>query len=356
MIKRILGALTAIAAAGVLGACGYQHQANALAPTSTATATSSPTGTSSAASFTGTWTSLAVTAPSPSSCTNFQWHVTNQTATSIQGDFSADCPDGLSITGSASGQLASPTSVPVTVTGTASMPGIPSCSFSLSGTGTVEDNATALFIPYSGTTCLGPVHGAETLRKKSPAAPAPAPTPTPAPTPVPTPVPTPGPVSSDGINLSTATIMNSPSDVANWPATARLTLLDLGVGGAHVEFTKKDGPGSWPDVRPPGWSGDLQYTLWIVLNVNGRWYASGCIEYWRGLDRNGGPPSQYAQNWYYDPIRWGAMSGHQPAPGEQVGFFVTAGDARNNGTSILHERSNIVVVPFPGAGGGVFGF
>jgi hypothetical protein len=50
------------------------------------------------------------------------------------------------------------------------------------------------------------------------------------------------------------------------------------------------------------------------------------------------------------------MTGHQPAPGEQVGFFVTAGDARNNGRVVVKERSNVVVVPFPGAGGGVFGF
>ena len=79
-------------------------------------------------------------------------------------------------------------------------------------------------------------------------------------------------------------------------------------------------------------------------------------EYWRGLDRNGGPPSEYARNWYYDPIRWGAMVGHQPAPGEMVGFFVSAGDARNNGPISVKERSNVVLVPFPGSGGGVFGF
>jgi hypothetical protein len=94
----------------------------------------------------------------------------------------------------------------------------------------------------------------------------------------------------------------------------------------------------------------------VAWKIDGRWYASGCLQFWRGLDRNGGPPSQYAQNWYYDPSRWAPMTGHQPQPGEQVGFFVSAGDARNNGHSILHERSNVVVVPFPGGGGGVFGF
>jgi hypothetical protein len=153
--------------------------------------------------------------------------------------------------------------------------------------------------------------------------------------------------------LSQATVHNSPSDVARWPATSTLTRLDLMPSGVHVESTKQ---GSWPDVTPPGWSGPLQYTIWIVLRINGQWHTSGCIEYWRGLYENGGPVGQYAQNWYYDPIRWGPMSGHQPAPGEQVGFFVTAGDARNNGPTAVKERSNVVMVSFPSNGGQSFRF
>ncbi|HEV3058153.1 MAG TPA: hypothetical protein VGY48_07880 [Vicinamibacterales bacterium] len=177
---------------------------------------------------------------------------------------------------------------------------------------------------------------------------------TPAQPPVVTPPPT-GPAPGDALNLGLATIQNSPKDVASWPATATITSLDLGNNGAHIEFTKKNGPGSWPDVPflTPGQ--DLQYTLWIVLNINGRLYASGCVEFWRGLDRNGGAPAQYAQNWYYDPGRWGPMAGYQPANGESVGFLVTAGDARNNGAAVVKERSNAVVVPFP-SGGGVFTF
>ena len=168
-----------------------------------------------------------------------------------------------------------------------------------------------------------------------------------------TPPPTPGPGPGDALNLGLATIENSPRDVASWPATATITQLDLGNNGAHVEFTKRDGPGSWPDV--PFGTGNLEYTLWIVLNINGNLYASGCIQFWRGLDRNGGAPAYYSQNWYFDPGRWGPMAGYQPANGEAVGFLVTAGDARNNGLSIVKERSNVVVVPFP-TGGGVFGF
>lgn len=164
----------------------------------------------------------------------------------------------------------------------------------------------------------------------------------------PAPVYTPGPPSggpapNDAINLHAAVIHNSP-DVSNWAVTTSLSRLDLTPSGAHVVFDKQS---SWPEVVPPGWTGGIQYTLWIVLNINGQWHASGCIEYWRGLDRNGGPPSEYAMNWYYDAIRWGEMVGHQPQPGETVGFLVTAGDARNNGDALVHERSNVVFVPFP---------
>ena len=157
----------------------------------------------------------------------------------------------------------------------------------------------------------------------------------------------------DGIDLSQARVYNSPPDVASWPATSRLTRLDLMPSGAHIESTKQE---AWPDVYPPGWNGPLLYTLWIALKINGQWHTSGCVQYWRGLYENGGPPSQYAQNWYYDPSRWGPMTGYQPSPGEQVGFFITAGDARNNGVSLVKERSNVVVVPFPTSSGTKFTF
>jgi hypothetical protein len=50
------------------------------------------------------------------------------------------------------------------------------------------------------------------------------------------------------------------------------------------------------------------------------------------------------------------MAGHQPAPGEQVGFLVTSGDARNNGPSSVKQRSNVVIVSFPSNSGGSFAF
>ena len=155
------------------------------------------------------------------------------------------------------------------------------------------------------------------------------------------------------IDLNKTFVKNSPPDVATWAETTKITKFDLNLDGVYIEFSKRDGSGSWPDV-PFGAPGDsLEYSLWIVLDIGGTWYTSGCIQYWRGLDRNGGPPSGYAANWYYDANRWGPMTGHQPAVGEQVGFFVTAGNARNvtdQSGSLVYERSNVITIPFASAG------
>ena len=161
------------------------------------------------------------------------------------------------------------------------------------------------------------------------------------------------------LDVSSWTVLNSPSDIGAWAETATITSLVLGPDGVHIDFTKRDGAGSWPDVPfiTPG--ENLEYTLWMVVRIDGQWFTSGGLQYWRGLDQMGGPPSMYAANWYYDPGRWGPMTTHQPAVGEWVGFFVAAGNERNvtdhSGTMVL-ERSNVVLVPFPDDTGATFTF
>jgi hypothetical protein len=168
-----------------------------------------------------------------------------------------------------------------------------------------------------------------------------------------------GPAAGDAINLGLATILNSPVDLGSWPVTTSITRLDLRGSGVHVEFSKRDGPARWPDVTPAGWSGSLEYTLGMALNIGGQWYASAAIEFWNGLDAAGGPPSGYAQDWFYDPSRWAPMTYHQPAVGEQIGFFVCAGDCRNrtdSGGSPVRERSNVVLVAMPTDSGASYTF
>jgi hypothetical protein len=155
------------------------------------------------------------------------------------------------------------------------------------------------------------------------------------------------------LDLGQVEVYNSPVDIANWAVTTRITGLTMRPSnGVSVDFNN-----NWPMVTPPGWTGGIQYTVWAVVNVNGRWYTSGFIEMWQGRDGTGAPIlSDFARNWAYDS-RWGPMMGHQPQPGEQMGFFVSAGDARGfSGVTSVRERSNVVVVPLPAGDNGFFGF
>jgi hypothetical protein len=346
-------ALTLAVAAVTAGACGFEHHENVLGPTSTS---GSSSGASSAKTMVGMWTSNTLpTLPTGSTCGNFKYQIATQTSTSIAGTFTGECGGGISISGSATGQLTNPTTVAITINGTGAGGGLPTCPFTLTGNGTIEDEGNTLRIPFTGTTCLGPVSGTEVLRKPQPAATTPPPPPTPTPTPAPTPPPPPAPTSNDMIDMQSISIVGSP-DVRNWPATATIHVLDFNSSGIAIDFTKKEGAGRWPDVLPPGWDGPLQYTVWMVVNHGGRWYSAGGVEFWHGLGRSGGPPSQFANNWYYNPQLWAPITYHQPAPGERVGFFVTAGDQRAKDVHAVAERSNIVAISFPSDGGGYYPF
>jgi hypothetical protein len=166
------------------------------------------------------------------------------------------------------------------------------------------------------------------------------------------------PIKVQPFDLRQATIVGGP-DFSNWAVTTTITVLDMGPTGIYLEFDKKDGPGRWPDVHPPTFApeGSIQYCIGLALNINGHWYASAPMEMWYGLPRGGGPPQQYARNWFYDPIRWAPMTGYQPAVGELIGVFVVAGDTRAfNSAVAVQERSNVVLVPMPDSGGSVWTF
>lgn len=164
-----------------------------------------------------------------------------------------------------------------------------------------------------------------------------------------------GPAPNDSIDLNQAAVYNSPGDIARWPVTSTIHSLSMSSSaGLSFEFSTKQ---SWPDYTPPGWDGALQYTVWAVVNINGKWNTSGFVQMWRGRPSTGGPIlSDFAINWAYDG-RWGPMAGYQPHVGEQMGFFLSAGNARNEpGVTSLRERSNVVVVALPPNDNGFFPF
>jgi hypothetical protein len=124
------------------------------------TSTLGPSATGAQALM-GTWSSSSLVS-NAAACTDFKWNVTEQTGNTASGTFSATCPGDLKVAGSASGML-SGSNVTWSAQATASVPGLPSCPITLSGT--AELGVDSIRVPYSGDTCLGKVSGVEVLRK-----------------------------------------------------------------------------------------------------------------------------------------------------------------------------------------------
>ena len=114
----------------------------------------------------GSWASASSSViPAASTCVDFKWNATEQTATSAMGSFSATCAGGLKVAGTASGTL-SGTTVAWGANGTATGADTGGIACAITLTGTAELGANSIRVPYSGSSCLGPVSGVEILNKK----------------------------------------------------------------------------------------------------------------------------------------------------------------------------------------------
>ncbi len=151
MNMRILVTLSVIALASA-GCSSLEHKSSLTEP--------SIAGNNS---LLGNWTSSTLI-PTPSTCTDFKWNVTDQTGTSMKGSFSASCPGDLKFTGVAQGSLATPTNIQWNAQANATGPGLTSCALNLTGTATLSTDS--IIVPYQGDTCLGKVSGIETLKKR----------------------------------------------------------------------------------------------------------------------------------------------------------------------------------------------
>jgi hypothetical protein len=110
----------------------------------------------------GTWTSVASETSILDTCTDFKWTVTETSGNTGAGTFTATCLQTLQVSGKASGILAGET-VTWSATATGTSPGFPDCAMTLSGAAILEGDQ--IRIPYTGTTCIGPVAGTEILKK-----------------------------------------------------------------------------------------------------------------------------------------------------------------------------------------------
>jgi hypothetical protein len=151
MTRRTLAAILLAALAGA--GCNIIKDVTQPSPTPSATGPDA---------LSGTWASVSSTTTLQNTCTDFKWLVTSVQDTTGTGTFSATCLGDMAVTGTASGVL-SGTTLNWTATATGTSPTVSSCDISLNGTATFENNQ--IRVPFSGTTCLGPVSGTEILRK-----------------------------------------------------------------------------------------------------------------------------------------------------------------------------------------------
>lgn len=165
-------------------ACSFEHTSELLTPTMPSIDGSPGLPPGDLGPLMGLWASQEPLGnPASWVCGSFQWNISEQTPTSIAGSFAGICAGIVLVEGNGTGQL-SGTTVTLNVSGQASVSGVTTtCPFSLSGTGQLEGEH-AIHVNYSGSTCLGPVQGSETLRRPGagePPPPAPAVPPPPAP-------------------------------------------------------------------------------------------------------------------------------------------------------------------------------
>lgn len=188
----------------------------------------------------------------------------------------------------------------------------------------------------------------------------PPPTPAPPPTPPPTTPPgTPGAgVLTRGFNLAGTTILNSPTDIASWAVTGSISSVSIIGNDTRVECNKISPANSSPPPAAGLWPAPaafpIQYTIWILLQIGGVWYASGFIEMWVGRPATATPIGANWLNYAYDG-RWGPMTGYVPTPGSIMGFFLSAGSARGHSDVYsVRERSEVVQLVLPDANGAIF--
>jgi hypothetical protein len=153
----------------------------------------------------------------------------------------------------------------------------------------------------------------------------------------------------DAINLGDVEVCDGHREMLAWPATSTITKLIVQPTDTFIEHTKT--PDGWPEVTPPGWQDPLQYTLWPVYLVNGRWMTAGSIQFWKFRNGTGSPLHSLAADWL--PPGCPRM---QPTPGQQIGFFVTAGNQRISDDHVVMERSNVVLITYPAGENQVFNF
>lgn len=172
---------------------------------------------------------------------------------------------------------------------------------------------------------------------------------------------------TDGIDLKSVQWHGTP-DISDWPITLDLQGVEFKAGSASDGNTVGVRPifdrgvmnqrwqpyRVWPNnpetgqPNPPndGW---IQHTLGAIVKVSGAWHGAALQEFWGnqyGDPRvwSGAPILTQWRDWAYrDP--WSALMSYQPREGDEIGFFLVAGDRRSpHNIGPVRERTNVARV------------
>jgi hypothetical protein len=321
-----------------LGACDQQkpvaNDATGPSPTTDVAGSGGP-----ALAYVGRWASQ--TSPTAvatlSSCSNFQWNVTSQTATTMTGQFSAVCLGMYQVTGTASGQLDGGVAH-IVLNASTTLPNVGACPVTLTSDATLDGDLIRL--PYNAQTCLGNYSGTETLRK-SQLLPQPSPEPQPEPPPPSSPPPSgPDPVTADEIDLSQVTYVLGPSNVGAWPRTSTMTATRA---VPHELCTYHTKLGQWPSTLFFDTDALVEGNQWVFANIGGRWYG-GAGEWQRpGQACKDVTAESIGADAFYNPNQEPLRS-WVPRQGEVFGLMVTTPARAWPNMRTLDERSNVVLV------------
>ena len=114
MKNALLPVILTIAAVAASACTGFERQSGLTAPTAAGNN-----------SMLGSWTSSSII-PTPSTCTDFKWTVSEQTALAAKGAFSATCAGDLKLTGIAQGGFTTASAIAWSAQGNATGPGLTS--------------------------------------------------------------------------------------------------------------------------------------------------------------------------------------------------------------------------------------
>jgi hypothetical protein len=152
------------------------------------------------------------------------------------------------------------------------------------------------------------------------------------------------PATGDFFDLSTATIVLGPTDIANWTVGAQVTSAYANSSEICIDHP---GLGTWPNTIFFGDPADLvQGNQWMFAFINGRWYGGSARWFRPGQACKGISNDPFQGTFYMDgsePLR-----SYVPRVGDTIGLMSSTPNRFYPDMRTSDQRTNVVLVTFGG--------